>query len=70
MSPLVIVLLTVVAAKVLPLEWLHVDLTRFYHYLGRRTKKYLHFEEKGAILQAIAMRETDPVLCRIQRDAH
>ena len=35
MSPLVIVLLTVVAAKVLPLEWLHVDLTRFYHYLGR-----------------------------------
>ena len=35
LSPLVIVLLTVVAAKVLPLEWLHVDLTRFYHYLGR-----------------------------------
>ena len=35
MPPLVIVLLTVAAAKVLPLEWLHVDLTRFYHYLGR-----------------------------------
>ena len=35
MPPMVIVLLTVVATKVLPLEWLHVDLTRFYHYLGR-----------------------------------
>ena len=35
MPPVVIVLLTVVATKVLPLEWLHVDLTRFYHYLGR-----------------------------------
>ena len=35
MPLMVIVLLTVVAAKVLPLEWLHVDLTRFYHYLGR-----------------------------------
>ena len=35
MPPMVIVLLTVVATKVLPLEWLHVDLTGFYHYLGR-----------------------------------
>ena len=35
MPPMVIVLLTVVATKVLPLEWLHVDLARFYHYLGR-----------------------------------